>query len=163
MQLHVIESDLLVQLVGAIVNPWNRNIIPWWRLLTQGISRAIERQAGTQPFRGVARHGIIPLGEAVLTSPGRLPFRGIIHGVGINMLWRSFAFSARQSVRNAMRIVIEQQFRSVAFPLIGAGSGGGSPERIQGFITAELSAVPFAGKIYVVPYSNNRSAQPCAA
>jgi len=158
MQIHIIEGDLLDQPVEAIVNAWNRNIIPWWLLLPQGVSRAIKRRAGTQPFREVARHGAIPLGEAVLTSAGRLAFRGIIHVAGINMLWRSSEFSVRQSVRSAMRIVIEQQYRSVAIPLIGAGSGGGSPERIQGLITEELSAIEFAGEVYVVRYSNNRHA-----
>jgi O-acetyl-ADP-ribose deacetylase len=158
MQIHVTEGDLLDQPVEVIVNAWNRNIIPWWLLLPQGVSRAIKRRAGTQPFREVARHGAIPLGGAVLTSAGRLSFRGIIHVAGINMLWRSSEFSVRQSVRSAMRIVIEQQFRSVALPLIGAGSGGGSPERIQGFITEELSQIPFSGDVCVVRYAKNRQA-----
>ncbi|MSO23661.1 MAG: Appr-1-p processing protein [Acidobacteria bacterium] len=155
MEIHVTDGDLIDQPVEVIVNAWNRNIIPWWLLLPQGVSRAIKRRAGTQPFREVARHGAIPLGEAVLTSAGRLPFRGIIHVAGINMLWRSSKFSVRQSVRSAMRIVIEQQFLSVAFPLIGAGSGGGSPERIQELITEELAAIPFTGKVYVVRYSKS--------
>ena len=29
----VVEGDLLEQRVDVIVNPWNRNIIPWWLLL----------------------------------------------------------------------------------------------------------------------------------
>ena len=159
MQLHVTEGDLLDQPVEVIVNAWNRNIIPWWLLLPQGVSRAIKRRAGTQPFREVARYGAIPLGEAVLTSAGRLPFRGIIHVAGINMLWRSSEFSVRQSVRSAMRVVAEHGFRSVAFPLIGAGSGGGSPDRIQRLITDELSTIAFSGEVYVVRYANNRAAK----
>jgi O-acetyl-ADP-ribose deacetylase (regulator of RNase III) len=155
MKLHLTDGDLLDQPVEVIVNAWNRNIIPWWLLLPQGVSRAIKRRAGIQPFREVARHGAIPLGEAVLTSAGCLPFRGIIHVAGINMFWRSSEFSVRHSVRSAMRIVTEQQFRSVAFPLIGAGSGGGPPGRIQDFITQELSAQSFAGEVYVVRYAKN--------
>ncbi len=156
MNLNLTEGDLLDQPVEVIVNAWNRNIIPWWLLLPQGVSRAIKRRAGTQPFREVARHGPIRLGEAVLTSAGRLPFRGIIHVAGINMLWRSSELSVRQSVKNAMRIVIARQFRSVAFPLIGAGSGGGSPDRVQSFIIDELSSQPFGGDVYVVRYSKSR-------
>jgi O-acetyl-ADP-ribose deacetylase (regulator of RNase III) len=97
--------DLLDQPVEVIVNAWNRNIIPWWLLLPQGVSGAIKRRGGAQPFCEVARHGPIPLGGAVLTSAGRLPFRGIIHVAGINMLWRSSEFSVRQSVRNAIELV----------------------------------------------------------
>jgi O-acetyl-ADP-ribose deacetylase (regulator of RNase III) len=153
MQLHIVKGDLLNQQVEVIVNAWNRNIIPWWLLLPQGVSGAIKRRAGTQPFREVARYGAIPLGRAVLTAAGRLPFRGIIHVAGINMLWRSSEYSVRQSIQSTMKIVNENGFRSVAIPLIGAGSDGGSPERVQGFITDELSKIPFDGDVYVVQYS----------
>jgi O-acetyl-ADP-ribose deacetylase (regulator of RNase III) len=150
--IHLTEGDLLDQPVEVIVNAWNRNIIPWWLLLPQGVSGAIKRRAGTQPFREVARAGPIPLGGAVLTSAGRLDYRGIIHVAGINMLWRSSEFSVRASVRNAMQIVIEMDFRSVACPLIGAGSGGGSPERIQEMMTDELAAIPFDGEVRLVRF-----------
>ena len=93
----VVEGDLLNQDVDVIVNSWNRNIIPWWLLLPQGVSGAIKRRGGKQPFREVARYGAIPLGGAVLTSAGTLPFRGIIHVAGINMLWRASEQSIRDS------------------------------------------------------------------
>src|ERR1700760_3770102 len=79
MDLRVVEGDLLDQDVEVIVNAWNRNLIPWWLLLPQGVSRAIKHRAGIQPFREVARHGPIPLGGAVITGAGRLPFRAIVH------------------------------------------------------------------------------------
>ena len=41
----VVEGDLLDQPVEVIVNAWNRNVIPWWLLLLQGVSGAI-RQSG---------------------------------------------------------------------------------------------------------------------
>lgn len=120
----VVEGDLLDQDVDVIVNAWNRNIIPWWLLLPQGVSGAIKRRGGTAPFKEVEKHGPIPLGEAVLTSAGRLPFKGIIHVAGINMLWRASERSIRDSVKNALQVAHEHGFRSIAFPLIGAGSRG---------------------------------------
>jgi O-acetyl-ADP-ribose deacetylase len=45
-----------------IVNSWNRNTIPWWLLLPQGVSGAIKRRGGTAPFNEVRRHGAIGLG-----------------------------------------------------------------------------------------------------
>lgn len=152
MQVRIVEGDLLDQRVEVIVNAWNRNVIPWWLLLPQGVSGAIKRRAGTQPFREVARHGAIPLGGAVLTSAGKLPFHGIIHVAGINLLWRSSEYSVRQSVRSAMRIVNEQGFRSIAIPLIGAGSGGGSAERVESFILDELGKIEFEGEVVLVRY-----------
>ena len=76
---------------------------------------------GTGPFKEL--HGPIPLGGAVLTSAGRLPFKAIIHVAGINMLWRASEWSIRQCVRNTVALAHEKGFRSIAFPLIGAGSG----------------------------------------
>ncbi len=130
----IVSGDLLEQDVEVIVNAWNRNIIPWWLLLPQGVSGAIKKRGGTEPFRQVAKHGPIALGEAVLTGAGRLPFRGIIHVAGINMLWRASEASSRGGVRSAMKIVEENSFASVAFPVLGTGSGGFDTARALGLI-----------------------------
>ena len=103
MKVTVVEGNLLDQDVDVIVNAWNRNIIPWWLLLPQGVSGAIKKRGGTGPFKEVRQHGPIPLGGAVLTSAGRLPFKGIIHVAGINMLWRA-SEPIRDSVRNSLAL-----------------------------------------------------------
>lgn len=135
----VVQGDLLDQNVDVIVNAWNRNIIPWWLLLPQGVSGAIKRRAGTQPFREVAKHGPIPLGKAVLTSAGNLPFKGIIHVAGINMLWRASERSIRDSVNNAISLASQHGFKTIAFPLIGAGSGSFNPEKSKLIMLDELA------------------------
>jgi O-acetyl-ADP-ribose deacetylase (regulator of RNase III) len=145
-------GDLLDQPVEVIVNAWNRNLIPWWLLLPQGVSGAIKRRAGTRPFREVARYGPIPLGGAVVTSAGRLPFRGIIHVAGIDMWWRSSEASIRTSVRNAMGIVEEMGFESVAFPLIGAGSGGSSDNQVEELMLDEFSRLVCKATVRVVRF-----------
>lgn len=132
------EGDLLDQPVEAIVNAWNRNIIPWWLLLPQGVSGAIKRRGGTAPFREVARHGPMPLGSAVWTGAGTLPFQGIIHVAGINMLWRASERSIRGSVRSALVVAAEHAVQTLAFPLIGAHSGGFSPNRSRQLMLDEL-------------------------
>lgn len=120
----IVEGDLLDQATEGIVNAWNRNVIPWWLLLPQGVSGAIKRRGGTGPFKELRKHGPIPLGGAVATSAGRLPFKAIIHVAGINLLWRASRESIRDSVRNALRVAGEIGLNSLAFPIIGAGSGG---------------------------------------
>ncbi len=134
MEVTVVEGDLLAQDVEVIVNAWNRNIIPWWLLIPQGVSGAIKKKAGLAPFREVAKHGPIPLGQAVRTGAGKLPHKAIIHVAGINMLWRSSERSIKDSVRNAMADAIEHADASVAFPIIGAGSGGAKLERALGYM-----------------------------
>ena len=139
--IEVVEGDLLNQDVEVIVNAWNRNIIPWWLLLPQGVSGAIKRRGGKAPFREVGRHGAIPLGGAVMTSAGKLSFQAIIHVAGINMLWRASERSIRDSVRNAIQLAQEKGFQSIAFPLIGAGSGGFNQEQAKALMLDELSKI----------------------
>lgn len=75
MKVTVVDGDLLDQDVDVIVTAWNRNIIPWWLLIPQGVSGAIKKRAGLQPFRELGRMGAIPLGHAVETSAGTLSFK----------------------------------------------------------------------------------------
>jgi O-acetyl-ADP-ribose deacetylase len=149
MNLLIIDGDLLQQNVEVIVNAWNRNIIPWWLLLPQGVSGAIKRRAGLQPFGELGCKGFMPLGSAVETNAGRLPYRAIIHVAGINMLWRSSERSIRKSVRSAMALVKSKGYRSVAFPLIGAGSGGGTAADVQEWMVDELSRIEFPGVVRI--------------
>ena len=148
----IVQGDLLEQDGEVIVNAWNRNIIPWWLLLPQGVSGAIKKRGGYAPFREVARHGPIPLGEAVLTGAGRLWYRGIIHVAGINLLWFATEYSIRQSVRSAMWIVNEKQFRSVAFPVIGSGSGNRSREKCLHYMLEEFRMLDSAAEVRIVEY-----------
>lgn len=152
MDISIVDGDLLDQDVDVIVNAWNRNIIPWWLLLPQGVSGAIKRRGGYGPFRELARHGAIPLGGAVLTSAGKLQFKGIIHVAGISLLWRSSEESIRSSVHNALNLAAAQSFRSIALPLIGAGTGGRKPAIVIELMLNELSKTSFPGEVRIVRY-----------
>lgn len=148
----IVEGDLLDQDVDVIVNAWNRNIIPWWLLLPQGVSGAIKRRGGTGPFKELRKHGAMPLGSAVLTSAGKLPFKGIIHVAGINMLWRASERSIRDSVRNAMAVAEENGFQSIAFPLVGAGSGSFNQEKAKEIMLDELQMLESPVAVTVVVF-----------
>lgn len=148
----VVEGDLLDQDVEVIVNAWNRNIIPWWLLLPQGVSGAIKRRGGTAPFKEVGKHSAIPLGGAVLTSAGKLPFKGIIHVAGINRLWMASERSIRDSVKNAVQLAHEKGFKSIAFPLIGAGSGSFNEEKSKTLMLDELSKLEVSMTVKVVVF-----------
>jgi len=148
----VIEGNLLDQSVDVIVNAWNRNIIPWWLLVPQGISGAIKKRGGYQPFVELAKHGAIPLGRAVMTSAGRLPFKAIIHVAGISMLWRSSRESIQGSVVSAMELVNQHGFASVAFPIIGAGTGGYGQEGALQLMLDAFEGIASPASVTVVRY-----------
>lgn len=148
----IVEGDLLDQSVEVIVNPWNRNFIPWWLLWPQGVSGAIKRRAGYQPFRELGRLGVIPLGGAVETSTGRLPFQAIIHVAGLNSFWVSSEKTIRKCVSSALQLAQQQGYRSIAFPLIGAGTGGIKPERALALMYEEAALIPYEGEILFVRF-----------
>ncbi|MFM7315399.1 MAG: macro domain-containing protein [bacterium] len=157
MAIEVVKGDLIDQPVEVIVNAWNRNIFPWWLLIPQGVSGAIRRRAGSGPFRELARLPMIPLGGAVVTGAGRLPQRAIIHVAGINLLWRSSPQAIRDSCQNALKLAQEEGFTSIAFPLIGAGTGGIGPEVSKRLMLEEFERAPFMGLVRLVEFHAGKS------
>ncbi|MEC3270539.1 macro domain-containing protein [Bacillus thuringiensis] len=134
--------------VDVIVNAWNRNFIPYWILLPHGVSKAIKKKAGLKPFNEVQRKGLLSLGEAVLTSAGKLNCKGIIHVAGIGMLWNSSEKAIRLSVKNALALCIKHSFTSIAVPLIVCGAGKFSEEKCMEIIYEECNA--FSGDLNVI-------------
>ncbi len=149
----VVCGDLFDQDVDAIVNPWNCNLFPWWLLIPQGVSGALRKRAGLEPFKQLRNIGIIPIGSAVMTTAGRLHYRAIVHVAGINWFWVATDKSIGDSVRSAILLADTQQFESLAMPLIGAGTGGKDSERAMERIVTTASAVETQVKVVVVRYS----------
>ena len=71
---------------------------------------------------------------------------------GINLLWRASERSIRDSVRNAMRVARERGFTSIAFPLIGAGSGGFEPQHAKTIMLDEFAMCAEPLSVTVVVY-----------
>ncbi len=124
MTVEIVEGDLLDQEVDAIVNAWNRNFIPWWLLLPRGVSGAIKRRAGVEPFRELSRRGMMRAGDAFATGAGRLPHKAIIHVAALEWYWVSSLKIIERCTANALRLARERGFATLAFPAIGAGTGG---------------------------------------
>jgi O-acetyl-ADP-ribose deacetylase len=150
--IETVSGDLLHQNVEVIVNAWNRNFIPWWLLLPQGVSGAIKRAAGVAPFRELRRRGVLRVGDAVVTAAGRLKFRAILHVAGLNALWRSSEPIVRTCIKNALAVAREHNFASIAFPLLGAGTGGLDSDEARQIIVDEISRSAYNGHVIVVTW-----------
>ncbi len=72
------------------------------------------------------------------------------------MLWRASEQSVRDAVRNAVALAEEKGFRAIAFPLIGAGSGGMAPEKVRAIMEAELRALHSPLEAWIVIYRKPR-------
>ena len=72
-----------------------------------------------------------------------------IHNVSC---WRSSERAIRDSTRNALRLATEMDCASIAFPLIGAGTGGIAPADSLRMMQDEVLDDGFAGLVRIVRY-----------
>lgn len=134
---------MLDQEVDCIVNAWNTGIIPWWLLIPHGVSGAIKKRGGFAPFFELGKKGILRPGQAIQTSAGRLPFRYIIHVASINYFWIGTKQTIFDSVLNAMKLAEELGIESIAFPILGAGTGGFNQEEAEKLIIEALEQTSY--------------------
>ena len=87
------------------------------------------------------------------TSAGTLPYKEIIHVAGINLCWIATEYSVRQSVRLSIEIVNHKGFKSLAFPVIGSGSGNRSKKWSLDLMLDEMEKLSSDAKVYIVEYS----------
>lgn len=126
----VVTGDLFQQDdVQAWVNPWNRNFVPRPLLIPHGVSGALKKLTGPKPWRELAAKGLLKTGEAVVTDGGELPKR-LIHVAGLTWYWSATEESIALAIQNAVIAAKTHGIESFATPLIGAGVGGISPERV---------------------------------
>jgi O-acetyl-ADP-ribose deacetylase (regulator of RNase III) len=116
----VVSGNLLEQDVDAIVNAANGHLAHGG-----GVAAAIARAAGPELVeegdRIVAECGPVPVGEAVVTTAGRLPFEGVIHTVGPHLGLGHEEDRLVQALGAAFVKAHEQGWASVAFPAVSSG------------------------------------------
>lgn len=87
-----------------------------------------------------------------MTSAGRLPYKAIIHVAGINIFWRASELSIRNSVRNTLEIAINNGFSSIAFPIIGSGSGGFQKDQAISIMKDTLNQIEGNIRVTIVEF-----------
>jgi O-acetyl-ADP-ribose deacetylase (regulator of RNase III) len=116
----VVIGDLLKEPVDAIVNAANGHLAHGG-----GVAAAIAGAAGSalekDGDRIVAERGPIPVGEAVVTTAGRLPFEGVIHAVGPHQGQGREEERLRLAVQSALLRAHERGWSSVSFPAVSSG------------------------------------------
>lgn len=116
----LVVGDLLEEPVDAIVNAANGLLVHGG-----GVAAAIAGAAGTaleaEGRAYVSRHGPIPVGQAVATTAGALPFLGVIHAVGPRQGEGNEERSLAQAVVSALTCAQERGWRSVSLPAISSG------------------------------------------
>jgi O-acetyl-ADP-ribose deacetylase (regulator of RNase III) len=116
----VVTGDLLAQPVDAIFNAANRHLAHGG-----GVAGIISRAAGPELDREsqriVRELGPLATGAAVVTTAGRLPFRGVIHVVGPRLGEGDEEAGLVRALTSGFERADHAGWRSVAFPAVSAG------------------------------------------
>lgn len=115
----LMQGDLTEMDVDAIVNAANNDL-----QLGGGVAGAIRRKGGDQIQRECDDIGSISVGEAAITSGGKLRARFVIHAASMQLGGETTAHALRSSTAHSLRVAAEKGLRTVAFPAVGTGIAG---------------------------------------
>ncbi|TAL69844.1 MAG: O-acetyl-ADP-ribose deacetylase [Bacteroidetes bacterium] len=138
-RIEVIQGDITKLKVDAIINAANSSLMGGG-----GVDGAIHRAAGpklVEECKKIIREiGSCPAGEAVITSGCDLVAKYVIHTVG--PVYRSGKNKEPEllanAYKNSLRIAVENNLKSIAFPNISTGIYGYPKEDAAGIAIATV-------------------------
>lgn len=140
-RIQVVEGDITLQAVDAIVNAANTSLLGGG-----GVDGAIHRAAGPELLAECRTLGGCATGQAKITRGYRLPARYVIHTVG--PVWHGGDHGEDELLascyRNSLALAAQHGLGTLAFPSISTGAYGFPMERaariaireIRGFLAA---------------------------
>lgn len=136
MEIIITRGSILDVEVEVIVNAANGE---GW--MGGGVAGAIKRAAGVEVEKEAVAHAPTAVGEAILTSPGRTKFKGIIHAPTMEQpAMRIPVANVGLATRAALALADQEGFTSVALPGMGTGVGGVSPAAAAKAMLQEVRA-----------------------
>jgi O-acetyl-ADP-ribose deacetylase len=118
-RIHFLKGDITAMDVDAVVNAANTDL-----QLVSGLAGAIGARGGPSVQEECDRAGPIALGEAAVTTGGRLKALYVIHAASMHLGGGTTAESLRLATRNSLLRAEEKGLKSMAFPAIGTGVAG---------------------------------------
>jgi O-acetyl-ADP-ribose deacetylase (regulator of RNase III) len=132
-QLEIVEGDITLVEVDAIVNPANEQL-----QLGSGVAGAIRERGGPSIQEECNRIGSTPVGTAVMTGAGHLKARRVIHAVGPRMGEGDEDKKLASAVRAALALADRRGLKSIAMPAISTGNFGFPIDRAARIILTEI-------------------------
>jgi O-acetyl-ADP-ribose deacetylase (regulator of RNase III) len=117
--IELMQGDITELDVDAIVNPANVHL-----QMGGGVAGAINRKGGKKIQEECNIIGRIDVGDAVITSGGKLKARHVIHAVGPRMGEGDEDRKLKSATFNSMKVADENSLDTIAFPAISTGIFG---------------------------------------
>jgi len=126
-------GDITKLEVDAIVNAANTHLY-----MGGGVAGAIKRVGGKEIEDEAVKQGPIKIGEAVVTSAGKLKAKYVIHSPTMELDFKTDETKIRLAMKAALKKADELGIESVAFPALGTGVGGFPKDRAAKVMVEEL-------------------------
>ena len=120
----IVQGDLTEMEADALVNAANNQL---W--MGGGVAGALKRKGGKIIETEALQKGPIPIGEAAITTAGKLKAKYVIHAAGMGTDLKTNEQKIKSATQNALKRAHEAKLKSIAFPSIGTGVGGFSEQK----------------------------------
>jgi len=117
--IEIVQGDITDERTDAIVNAANNHL---W--MGAGVAGAIKRKGGENIEQEAVAQGPVSIGDAVLTSAGKLAVRHVIHAAVMGQDLHTDADAIAKAMRSALELAERKNFSSISFPALGTGVGG---------------------------------------
>ncbi len=128
----LVKGDITEREVDAIVNAANSHLKHGG-----GVAGAIVRKGGEIIQQESDKIGYVPVGQAAITTGGRLRAKWVIHAVGPRMGEGDEDNKLRSAIRSVLRLATERGLRSISVPAISAGIFGFPKDRCAKILLGE--------------------------
>jgi len=119
MEIVIIEGSLIQVEADLIVNPANS-----LGYMGGGVAGVIKRVGGSIIEEEAVIKAPIPVGSAIITTAGSLPFKGVIHAPTMEEpAMETTEEKVRKAVRASLELADKMGFKSIAMPGMGTGVG----------------------------------------
>lgn len=117
--IEVVQGDITTEATDTIVNAANNHL---W--MGGGVAGAIKRAGGEEIEREAIALGPIDVGNAVITSAGKLQTKHVIHAAVMGQDLHTNAEKIKAATVSSLKLAEEKKLSSISFPALGTGVGG---------------------------------------
>lgn len=147
MKIEIKRGNILEEKADALVNPANSS-----GYMGYGVSKAIVLAGGREIEKEAVEKAPILVGEPVITTAGKLPFKAIIHTATVDDTTEKIERGIiSKALIGALFVVDELGYNSIVVPGMGTGIGGVEPEvsavamfeAVKAFTPIHISKITF--------------------